>query len=732
MQIRKTEEEVANVRLERINKMKKNDKKKGYDLFFDENNNSMNSSNSSSQKIYTKKADRKNITLRMKDFPDPDNEQNQPEEQPSNNSNIKYLSYFLYFFSFLFYKQSLFSCDNFALNECIELYNIKTIFICLLKCILSGIILSINLVFIFSKLVSIMHLFVILGVLLFFLCFDYGNDIYSHGIINFIILFLSMIIGLVLIVNIYLSIHFFKEGKYRISLLMASLVIIIIAGLNIGFYFFISCDYWSKGLKEIEIDNNKKKYSCKMKTPKLCYINGLNGIFDFSKLTGYICEDVDFKFGDVITNLNLYYDTGFDENITVLNYPFTNNENFSKNEYDNQNNLAREVFANIKGGNNKDYKNSEVFLMKNDFGHGYIEMKINKNYTLIEERNKILTNPKIKNILFIYLDSLSRPHFHRQFSSLSSLLQDLYANSHLNFESFQFLKYHIFDESDQYLNTKSINSLFYGQDILYNTYNNITEKPQNILTHLKQNGFITGQSSNICSKHLSSYHKILNEEFDHENIAMFCDLNYNMVNKKNANIKGINSVLRRCLYGKDSFEYVLEYGKLFWETYSDNKKFLRLGFFDGNERTGEVVKYLDGKLTDFIIDIINNGRFYRTALFFVSSKGGIEYGIFDKMKYSEFFHEKNLGTFFILMNKYGMNETILNNMRNNVQIFVTPYDVYDSLLSIIYDCYNQECFDKIKFKSKNGNSIFNEINGYERNCDTYNEIKDSNCQCKKY
>ena len=67
-----------------------------------------------------------------------------------------------------------------------------------------------------------------------------------------------------------------------------------------------------------------------------------------------------------------------------------------------------------------------------------------------------------------------------------------------------------------------------------------------------------------------------------------------------------------------------------------------------------------------------------------------------------------------------------------MQNFVTPYDVYDSLLSIINNCYNSECYTKISHKSENGNSIFNNINGYERNCENYKEIKENGCHCIKY
>ena len=157
-----------------------------------------------------------------------------------------------------------------------------------------------------------------------------------------------------------------------------------------------------------------------------------------------------------------------------------------------------------------------------------------------------------------------------------------------------------------------------------------------------------------------------------------------------------------------------------------------MGFFDGNEKSGEVVKYLDEYLTDFILGLINDGKFYKTALFLVSSRGALEYGIFDKIKKNEFFSEKNLGSWFILLNKHYMDNEILENLRKNSQTFVTPYDIYDTMLSIIYDCYNLDCLKDIKYKSNNGNTVFNNINVYERNCEKYKEINENDCQCIKY
>jgi len=730
MSKKKADDEIVNYRLEKINKIRKKPAHKGFARFFDEKNSSMNPSNldsngSMSQKIFNKSLNKKNVTLRMLDFEQDTANQYGIEQNEEFNSRIKYISFIIYIITILIYKQSLFSCQNLSLNDCVNQYNLRVIIHNFVKCAISGLILSANLSLIFLKVLSIFNLFIILIVVFVLLLLDFGNDIYNHGLINFIILLVSLFFGFLFLIVIQGAIYSFILKSYRNALLLSSLIIISLFSFFFCYRLIINCDYWRKGLGNSKIDNDKNKYSCKIMSPKKCYINVFDGFFDFSQMQNLKCETQNQpSFTEILDNYNLYFDTEFNDNTTVLNFPKTNSIDFSGDEMNNQHNLAKKVITNIKGDKAKDKINSEVFLIK-DGRNGRISMEITKNKTLAEERSLLSNkNSKIKNILFIYFDSLSRAHLHRKLKNFEGLLIDIYNNQHPNYESFEFLKYHVFDSYNTNINKQS---MFYGTDILLNN----DENHKNILAHLKQNGFITAQSSNICSKYLSDfYFKSLNEEFDHENVGMFCDPNYFITNQKNYNIKGTSSSFRRCLYGKDSYEYVFNYGKLFWEAYSESNKFLRLGFFDGNEKTGEVVKYLDEYMVDFILDLINGGKFQKTALLLVSGKGSWEYGIFDKIKKTEFFYEKNLGSWFILLNKYGFESKIIENLRNNSQAFVTPYDVYDTMLGIIYNCYDLECFKNIKYKSSNGNSVFNNIDVFGRNCEQYKEI--SECQCIKY
>ena len=722
MKVKKTEEDIANYRLEKINKIKKAPAKKGFIKLFEEKN--INSSNiadgSMSSKIFNKSGNKKNVTLRMLDF-EQDSQNNSYEDRNVQfYTRIKYISYIIYIISFFMYKQSLFNCGNVSMNECIEKYNINILIDCFIKCILSGFILSFNLAMIYWQILATTHLFGFVAFLFLLLILDMGNDLYSHGIINFVFLIVSSIYGFLFYCMIKIIIESISNKNYKMLLLMIGVIILGCGGFITIYLLLVNCSYWDKGLGDKKIDNDKNKYTCKIIRPNTCYMDMLGYLFDFSKMTNYDCDKNNNPlFNDIIDNYILYYDKEFSEDINVLNYPKTALMNlYSESE----GSLDKKVINNITGTEEKDLINSEVFLVRNK-SHASIEMNINKNVTLEKERKSLsIPNAKIKNIIMIYFDTLSRAHFHRRFSDFSSFISDLNDLTNNNYASFEFMKYHTFGTEGF---NPTLLSMFFGK----NSFTH--EKPIHIISHLKKKGYITAQSANVCSQNLNKNinYEIINDKFDYENIAMFCDPLYNLANVKNSNIKGINSSIKRCLYGKNSYEYVFNYGKIFWDAYPNNNKFLLLGLFDGSEKSGEVVKYMDNALSDFLLDLINEKKFHRTALFLVSSTGELKMGIYNKMN-TEYFYEKNLGSFFLVLHRAGIEQDIIDKIKINEQSFVTAYDIYDSLLSIGYNCYDENCWKEIKNKSKNGKSVFSLIDGKKRNCNFYfSEIKDNECFC---
>ena len=463
---------------------------------------------------------------------------------------------------------------------------------------------------------------------------------------------------------------------------------------------------------------------------------------DYSKIKKINCKNDN---PDLNTVQNTWMK--FFSNQTSLNdyqgliFPETNNNNFAFNKFYSMQKFSENVLKNIKLINKTnilEMENSEVKLLKKNKTYE-IEINLKFNEELSEMRNNILKDDNTtNNILFLYIDALSRPHFFRKMKRLSKFLEKFNSNKTLSYESFQFLKYQSF-KNDYY--SSGIQTIFYqkSQESMY-----LKNQNTHILSLLKKQGYITGQSANYCFKEFQSIEKESNffkstkiEEYDHENIAMFCDpFFYDNKNSETKNIKGINSAIKRCLYGKNSFEYVLEYGYKFWTKYKNNKKFLRLGFFEGNEKTGEVIKYLDYYLYDFLTDLYEKNYLEKTIIFIVSGQGNTYNEIFNSNINYDFYIEKYIGTLFIFVDKEGLklNDNDLINIRNNQQNMVTAFDIHETLKSIV----NKNIYKDVNENEADyeydiiGKSLFGFIETKDRNCDKFKQTSEDVCRCIEF
>ena len=457
---------------------------------------------------------------------------------------------------------------------------------------------------------------------------------------------------------------------------------------------------------------------------------------DYSKVRKIDCNK-DNPNSDLVQNMwmNIIKNknkNGFN-NFENIIYPETNNNNYTFNKFETQEKFFDTIINNIIMTNDRklvDEINPEIKLLKNKEKY---EIKINVKFNeeLSKERNQIINqdNSPKNNILFLYIDVLSRPHFFRKMKHLSKFLSQFNSHKNTSYEVFQFMKYQSF-KNDYHMS--GIQTIFYQQNP---KTDGIKTNNSHILSLLKKEGYITAQSANYCFKEFYSLESEFNffektniEEYDHENIAMFCDPFF-MQEIKNPSIK-------KCLYGKNSFEYVLEYGYQFWTKYSNNKKFLRLSFFEGNEKTGEVIKYLDYYLYHFLFNLYENNYLNNTFIFLLSGQGNSYNDLYSSMNYFDYdyFIEKYLGTFFIFLDKNGLNLTNndLINIKNNQQNMITAYDIHYTLKSIIENNIYSDTKEKEDFSDENnalGKSLFGYINSMERSCYKYKQIDIGICRC---
>ena len=291
-----------------------------------------------------------------------------------------------------------------------------------------------------------------------------------------------------------------------------------------------------------------------------------------------------------------------------------------------------------------------------------------------------------------------------------------------NFNSFQFFKYHNFEHQTEGNNLPFI----YGSNIYATTGISMTK-------FMKEKGFITCATQNSCNKELfdwsdSSFHQLKFSDWDHENFALFCDPNYEDKSNVWAIVDGKSSVVRKCFYGSDSFDYSFDYVSQFLEAYKNERKFFKLMIGDGHESTLEVVKFIDNSLSQFLEKILNDYSDDKTAIIIMSDHGAQMPGPYDILFYKEKNMEKYLGTLFLILPKnVGNNTTNLENIFYNQQKFVTTFDLHDTLLDMI----NVEKMEYPQMDNLKGQSIFNKINGTIKNCEGF-KVELQNCFCKLY
>ncbi len=353
----------------------------------------------------------------------------------------------------------------------------------------------------------------------------------------------------------------------------------------------------------------------------------------------------------------------------------------------------------------------ETFVKYDKNNKGIVIIDLKKNNTLIEKREKLAKNFSVKydNIFFLYTDAVSRPHFKRKMKKTIKLLENYYYNNpkkKQKWNAYQFFKYNSFTKSTH----QNVIPMFFG------------DKKKSIVKYFKELGYITAYSQNQCNRYLfdpnKNYYSYGFETFDHEFISLFCDPNYSHPEVYSSTLNGAFSVMRRCLYGNDTFNHVFEYGKQFVEKYRNQRKFLKLAFMEGHEKSKEVIKLMDDALSNFIKYLMKEFP-TNSAIILISDHGnnmGGSNGIGDSEQY---FVESSLANLYLILEeKNNYNHTAIE---INEQRYITPYDIYDTLSEMtgLND----------KLKSEYGQSLFKEVSE-KRKCSDYLEFKESMTFCR--
>ena len=630
--------------------------------------------------------------------------------------------YCLFSTSVFLYILSLEGCQHEEIDECLVDNHIDKYVLAGVKLLICCIIVAIIILLqILLKLTKINYVIFIIPYIILFLEFQ-GVDLKNHGTYNMIVfLFVTPFISLYFFIIYYMFYSFYKKKFIRGS------IILFLFTLKFFIYFYFStCENFYKGLGDKDIENDINTDKCYMIRPNKCSMKFLDPFFDLSNLKGD-CKGKWNKKKRFLKYLNKDL-----EKIDHFYYPRI--EDFPYQERGNKEDIFNYVYNNIGGvkENPKKAERAEVFLdFENNIGN--ITIKLKRNETLIKER-KILAEKndvKFDNVYIFYIDALSRNHFLKRMKKIKGLLEEmLYSNKVENnnikndkykrYNSYQFIKY-------QNMPGTTIPNMF---PLFYGVSESQSDKAGIPLTKFfKEKGFITANSINSCYRDLFNWptnllKKKTFENFDHENIPMFCDTNFLDPEMIWAYQQGENAVFRKCIYGKDSYEYMFEYMTQFLEAYKDERKYMRMCFSDAHEPSQHLIKHIDEPLFNFLNLIFDKYSNDKTAIIFLSDHGGKIPGPYAVFFVEEWKFESELSLLFLILpennNKYDKNIVLQNEKR-----FLSCYDVYSTLLDYI----NVNKSEINEIRQDYGQSLLTEIDGMKRDCKS---VGLEDCYCHNY
>ena len=627
----------------------------------------------------------------------------------------KYWTFIIFLIAYVLYYLSLEKCLD---GEELCGNNMKWIYKKLRELIISCELISflfLLIVFNYSSKLHLIHIFVIFS--LFYL---YSHDLYffDHGMYNFIFFVLLLIINVFLILSFKVLISLFQiENKIIIYKLF--LIILLFLIYNLKFPDFI-CNDWEKGLNNTSINNNEEKYGCKIRLPKYCPYKVLGPYQDFTKILGVNCSLKKSNSRNMILKKSM--SPYISKKTKKFGFPLTNKGLIGCMDGLDDKLLKQYVLDNLFDVENnlKNFSEPEIIVDFSKDPSGELLIDIKYNDSLSKERKNLesLNNPYSNNILIIFLDSVSRVSsliqlkktlkFFEKFSSYKGGFNENYPEE--NFHSFQFFKYQSFIGRT----AANFPRLFYGN----------RREAKNIIRltkYFKENGYITNYCSHQCKKDNARtlHNATISELYDHQ--MLLCDPNAARYYKP----------YRKCLYGKDDVGFLFDYSEQFWRKYKNNRKLSLIVIDSAHEETGEVLKYLDNVIYNYLYSLFNDNLFKDSSIFLLSDHGlGIQsiYFIFQFYKF-----EAELPMLYAIINdrKNISYYEQYSNIQQNQQIFITSYDIYNTFNHLLYgDKYSNisNLTDENPTpKSSFGISLLEKIDGKYRKAKNYENMRHDIC-----
>jgi hypothetical protein len=637
--------------------------------------------------------------------------------------------------SITYYYLSLKGCPrSFLMMQCLAKFGQKDVYELIGYIIKSAYLFSIIITFFIKKVFLCKKLFVFISVILIYSLFIYdtGLDLYSHGAYNskFFVVFCVLSV----LLNILLS-------KLLILLILRTKFILIIATstfviayLMYNSFITTSCEYWDKGFKNTKI-NNDEIDSCEINKPKLCWFTIFDGVFDYPRIINQDCtaNKTIYNSDDLLIHTNLTKDSLY------IGYPNTNNYHLINDTHVKvfQKKILSEFIdlTNLKSSiSEKKYELSidfRNFTLSNQIFN--TSLTLNKNYSLEAERNITYNNFKesvnnktlgegnleyldlVQNVVVIFFDSLSRPHFKRKLPNVFNWLEENYNNKTSDYSSYQFFKF-----QSLYPGTlANIVSAYYGAFPG-------NRKGYSIYKKFQERGFVVAQTMDLCGREYFDIEKDLNFTYhypDHELASLFCDPTFYDISTPYKMFSGPYGMGKRCIWGREAADWMFDYSRQFMESYKNSSKFLSVGIQDSHEGSGEMVKYTEEYVLNFLNYLKKEKILDNTLLLIFSDHGFFMPGsVYQLFNLNDFQIEQTLPSLYMLLPKNIKGfEKIDKSLKSNENKMITTFDIYQTISSIVGNYKNSKSGENLFEKTKSGKST---------NCKSL-KISDENCRCMR-
>lgn len=261
---------------------------------------------------------------------------------------------------------------------------------------------------------------------IFFLCFIYdtGSEFKSHGSYNRVILFLFiMFFSIFYMLGLYLLQLIQQYPKVIISSL---LIILFMIGLKVKIAFDRSCYNWLDGFQNSKMDN---RYGpCIIPPPKTCYFELFDGFFDLTKLFGETCENTPYN-NPQNTLMNLSPKL---QKAKILGYPRSENwKLFPDCIYGNIQKIAMEQMVDMEDPLvPQEVKDKIEVTVNYKLKKPEVKIDLKRDNELAIKRTKIFDKYRnrvhYKNVLYVFIDSLSRVNFRRKLPKLYKWMENKY------------------------------------------------------------------------------------------------------------------------------------------------------------------------------------------------------------------------------------------------------------------------------------------------------------------